>query len=109
MIARNEVSLISLELERHGMLKRLRDFFRDVSRNCPIDDVNHRNGRIRVAKKKPTNVKSKKKTRTLKQDDPAYGNRAVAEEEDDENEMVVDDEVDEVGMEKEDKDEEDDF
>jgi hypothetical protein len=108
MIARNEVSLISLELGLEGMLKRLLKFFMDGVLSRPVDEFNYKYGRIRMVKKKPAVVKSKKKTRIPKEDDPAYNNRAGAQEEDEE-ELDISDEVEEVGLEKDDEDEDDDF
>ena len=54
-----------------------------------------------MAKKKTPKAKNKKKVSVIKHDDdPAYKSRAVAVE--DEDEINVEDEVDEVGFEKED-------
>ncbi len=54
-----------------------------------------------MAKKKTPKVKSKKKVSAIKHDDdPAYKSRAVAV--DDEDEINIEEEVDEVGFEKDD-------
>lgn len=59
-----------------------------------------------MAKKKQTNVKSKKKSRIEPEEEAAYKNRTVVEEDEDED-FDAADEVDEVGFEREDKDSDD--